>query len=85
MRKKIYLNILKVRDHLGDLDVDKSIILKLILKVVNDDVNWIHLAQDRDQCRVLVNMIMKLRAPWGGGEGFFDQLNDCQLLKDTSL
>jgi hypothetical protein len=26
-------------------------------------VNWIHLAQDRDQWRALVNTVMKLRAP----------------------
>jgi hypothetical protein len=26
-----------------------------------DGVNWIHLAQDRDQWRALVNMVMNLR------------------------
>jgi hypothetical protein len=27
------------------------------------DVDWIHLAQDRDRCRVLVNTVMNLRVP----------------------
>jgi hypothetical protein len=28
-----------------------------------EDVDWIHLAQDRDQWRVLVNTAMKFRVP----------------------
>jgi hypothetical protein len=28
-----------------------------------DGVDWIDLAQDRDQWRALVNMVMKLRVP----------------------
>jgi hypothetical protein len=30
-------------------------------------MNWIHLAQDRDQWRVLVNMVMNLRVPSNTG------------------
>jgi hypothetical protein len=33
---------------------------KMDLKEIGwDDVNWIHMTQDRDQWRVLVNMVMK--------------------------
>jgi hypothetical protein len=28
-----------------------------------EGVNWIHLAQDRDQWRALVNMVMKIQVP----------------------
>jgi hypothetical protein len=28
-----------------------------------DGVDWIQLAQDRNQCRALVNMVMNLRVP----------------------
>jgi hypothetical protein len=27
------------------------------------DANWIHLAQDRDQCRDLLNTVMNIRIP----------------------
>jgi hypothetical protein len=33
------------------------------LKIGWDGINWIHLAQDRDQWRALVNTIMNLRVP----------------------
>jgi len=29
-----------------------------------EDVNWIHLAQERDQWRTVVNEVMKLRVLW---------------------
>jgi hypothetical protein len=32
-------------------------------KIVWDDVDWIHLAEDRDQCRALVHAIMNLLVP----------------------
>jgi hypothetical protein len=35
-------------------------------------VEWINLAKDRDQWRVVVNMVMNLRVPKnGGGADFF--------------
>jgi hypothetical protein len=39
-------------------------------------VDWIHLAQDRDQWRVVVNTIMKLLGTEKGSE-FLDSLSDC--------
>jgi hypothetical protein len=39
-------------------------------------VDWMHLAQDRDQWRALVNMVMKLPSSIKGGE-FLDCLSDC--------
>jgi hypothetical protein len=32
-------------------------------EIERNGIDWIHLAQDRDQWRTLVNMVMKLRVP----------------------
>jgi hypothetical protein len=54
----------KGKEHLEDLGVEGSITLKRILvKIGWDGVNWIHLAQDRNQRRALVATIMNLRVP----------------------
>jgi hypothetical protein len=38
--------------------------IKMYLKETGfGDVDWIHLAQDRDKWRALVNMVMNLRVP----------------------
>jgi hypothetical protein len=38
--------------------------IKIDLKYMGwDGLDWIHLAQDRDQCRVLVNKVMNLQVP----------------------
>jgi hypothetical protein len=38
--------------------------IKIELREIEwDDMNWIDLAQDRDQWRVLVNTVMNLRVP----------------------
>jgi len=47
------------------------------------DVNCIHLFQDVNQWRDLVNMVMNLRGSIKGEE-FLDQLSDCLLLKKGS-
>jgi hypothetical protein len=52
----------KKRDHWEDQDVGGWIILKWILERW-DGVDFIGLAQDRDQWRVLVNTVMKLQVP----------------------
>jgi hypothetical protein len=38
--------------------------IKMDLREIGwDDVDWIHLAQDRDQWRALVNTVLSLRVP----------------------
>jgi hypothetical protein len=38
--------------------------IKMDLREIGrDDIDWIDLAQDRDQCRALLNAVMNLRFP----------------------
>jgi hypothetical protein len=54
----------KERDKYEDQDLGGWIILKWILREIGlDGMDWIDLAQDRDQWRVLVNTVMNLRVP----------------------
>jgi hypothetical protein len=52
---------------LGDLGVDGEIILKWMLKNRMWGVDWMHLAQDKDQRRGLVNTVTNLRVPQEAG------------------
>jgi hypothetical protein len=52
----------KERDHWEDQDVGKWTILKYILERYNG-MDWIDMAQDRDQWRVLVNTVLNIRVP----------------------
>jgi hypothetical protein len=50
----------KERDHWEDQDVD----IKMDLREIGwNGVDWIDMAQDRDQCRALVNTVLNLRVP----------------------
>jgi hypothetical protein len=49
----------KERHHWEDQDVDGWTILKII-EIGWDNVDWIHMAQDRDQWRPLVNTVSNL-------------------------
>jgi len=61
---KIVVGNLKGSDHLGEINIDEMIILKRILREIGcEDVGWIHLTQDRDQLRAVVNTVMNLRGP----------------------
>jgi hypothetical protein len=40
-----------------------------------EGVDWIHLTEDRDQWRALVNIVMKLGVPYKT-RAFFDWLSD---------
>jgi hypothetical protein len=46
-RTQFYFENLKGRDNLGDLSADGTILIKRSLRV-GEDVDWIHVAQDRD-------------------------------------
>jgi hypothetical protein len=48
---------------LEDLSIDGRIILEWVLEKRWQIVDWIHLAQDRDQWQALVNTVMNLRVP----------------------
>jgi hypothetical protein len=51
------------RDHWEDQDVGGWTILKWILERDWIGMDWIDLAQDRDQWKALVNAVMNLRVP----------------------
>jgi hypothetical protein len=54
----------KERDCKEDQDVCGLTNIKVDLREIGwDDMNWIDLAQDRDQWRALVNTVMNLRVP----------------------
>jgi hypothetical protein len=56
MNTKFWSGNLKERDHSEDLGIDGKIILEWILGKWT--VDWMHLAQDRDQWRAFVNKVM---------------------------
>jgi hypothetical protein len=51
----------KEKDHLKDRGVDGKMGSKWTLGRLVGGVEWIHLAQDRDRCRAVVNAVMNLR------------------------
>jgi hypothetical protein len=55
----------KPEDHMEDLGVEGEILDWLLGKYIVgwESVDWIHLAQDRDQWRDLVNVVMKIPVP----------------------
>jgi len=61
MRTTFHLRNLNGKDHLGDLDVDRRVILKLMLK--NSGVDWIYVAQDGVLLQAVVSTVMNLRVP----------------------
>jgi len=62
----VWLENWKGRDHSEDLGVDWKIILEWILGRLSEDLHWMHLAQDMDQWRAVVNTVMNLRYPQKG-------------------
>jgi hypothetical protein len=50
----------------------------------NDGMNWVHVARDRDQWRILVNIAIDLRVPYKERSFLTSWVNDYWLLKKTS-
>jgi hypothetical protein len=54
----------KERDHYEDQDVGGWVDIKMDLREIGwSGMDWIDLAQDRDQWMAVVNTVMKLRVP----------------------
>jgi hypothetical protein len=52
------------RRHLEEPGIDERIILNWIFKKCDvKNMDWFHLAQDRDRCGAVVNAVMNLRVP----------------------
>jgi uncharacterized protein YPO0396 len=58
----------KVTDNSENLGVDVRIIRINLREMGCEDVDSVHLAQDRDQWRAVVNTVMNLRGSKKGGE-----------------
>jgi len=55
---------MKEGDKLEDLGVDRSIMLKWFLKeIMYENMDWVHLAQDGDKWRAVVNMVVNFQVP----------------------
>jgi len=64
MRTKFWSNNVKGRDQSEEPGVDGEDNIRMDLReLVWEDVNWIHLAQDRDKCRAVVNTVMNHQVP----------------------
>jgi hypothetical protein len=65
MRPKFLSENLKGRDHSEELGVDGRIICIImdLREIVWESVDWMHLAEDRDYCRALVNTVMNPQFP----------------------
>jgi len=55
------LEYLKDRDHLEDLGLSGKIIQMDLREIGWEGVDWLHLAEDRDQWQALVNMVMNFQ------------------------
>jgi hypothetical protein len=63
MNIKLLLENLKERGHSEDLSVDDNDIRMDLREIRWEVVEWMQLAQDRDQLRALVNTVRNLRLP----------------------
>jgi hypothetical protein len=49
------------KDHLEDIGINAKIILEWILG--KQDIDWIHLAHERDQWQALLNTVINIQVP----------------------
>jgi hypothetical protein len=63
IRGRFWWESQKEKDNYEDLHIGGWIILKCILEIGWGGMDWIDLAQDRNQWRALVNTVMNLRVP----------------------
>jgi hypothetical protein len=62
------------KGHLKDAGVDD---IKMHLKDIRYDVDWIHLAEDRGQWRALANKVRNFRVPYKAGDILFFRVCVC--------
>jgi hypothetical protein len=68
-----------------DIDVDERIILEWILKEIGcEGVDWIHLAQDREEWRAVVNAVKKKNSGFIKAGEYLNCLNHYYRLKQKS-
>jgi len=62
VHRKFWSENLKGRDHAEDVGVDGEDDIRMDFREIGwEGVNWMHLAQDRNQWQALVKAIMNLR------------------------
>ena len=55
------LGNLKEKDHLVDPGMDGTVVLKCVIRnTTREREDWIHLAQDKDQLRAVVNTVINI-------------------------
>jgi hypothetical protein len=60
----LWLDDLKGKDHSEELGVNGWTIIRMDLTEIDwEGVDWMHLFEDRDQWRALVNTVTNLRVP----------------------
>jgi hypothetical protein len=74
----------KERAHYEDQDVSGWTIKVNLREIGWDSMDWIDLAQDRDQCRALVNTVMNLLVPQYAGK-FLSSCTTCDFSRRAQL
>jgi hypothetical protein len=63
MHTKFWLESLEGRQCSEYLHIDRIILKWIFMEIGKKGVDWVHLAQDRDQWRALVDIVMNLQVP----------------------